>query len=273
VGRISPAYETLVEKVRVRIRDRLTRSGLEALVHSWGTDPLGGFDPDDAASQLQGLLDGLHRATESSLDSWRRLDGDPLASVKDECRALLSELVKLAVNPATRDADPGNVAAAAPEHLYLACSYEGTPDVIYCALWDLPHLLERYSRDNGVASRGVVHLNDLLPSGQGEDLHQEVLKKLWEMVMDEGLPGRIDEKRYHQLVSRIRRHGWRDKKRYFVVAQSPGNRVVSDNYRDLADKLHLGLALCTEGRCNYLLMDETDLIDTAYEYLQLLERL
>jgi hypothetical protein len=270
---VSPAYEALVERVRVRIRDRLTHPGIEALARSWGTDPLVGFDPSDPAGQLQDLLDGLHRATESSLDAWRRLIGDPLAAVKDDCRLLLSKLVKLAVNPATVSADLGDVTAAAPEHLYLACGYEGTADVIYCALWDLPHLLERYSQDDGVVSRGAVHLNDLLPSGQGVDLHQEILKKLWVMVMDEGLPGRIDERRYGQLVSRIRRHGRRDNKRYFVVAQSPGNAAVSDNYRGLAEKLYLGLALRTEGRCDYLLMDETDLIDTACEYLQLLERL
>ena len=146
------------------------------------------------------------------------MTGDPLDAAKKDCRILLSELVKLAVDTKASDAELGDVAAIEPEYLYLTCSYEGTPDVIYCALWDQPHLLERYSRDIGIASSGAVHVSDLLPSGQEDDLRQEVLKKLWEMVMDTELPGRIDDKRFRQLVSQIRRHERRDNKRYFVVA-------------------------------------------------------
>jgi hypothetical protein len=246
---------------------------MEALTRSWGIDPLDGFDWSEPAGRLQDLLDGLHRATESSLDAWRRASADGIAAVKDHCRALLSELVKLSVSPMAGDTDLEGVAGSPPNRLYLACRYEGTADVIYCALWDLPHLLDRYSRENGVVSRGAVHLDDLLPSGQGEDLRQEVLKKLWVMVVDEDLPGRIDQKRYGQLVSRIRRHGRRDNKRYFVVARSPSNSTARDPYGGLAEELQLGLALHREGECDYLLMEETDLIDTAYEYLQLLERL
>ena len=272
-GRASPAYEALVEKVRLRIRDRLTHPGMDSLARSWGTDPLAAFYPGNTAGQLQELLDGLYRATESCRESWRRSGGDLLAAVKDECRALLSELVKLAVNPASGNADLGVVGAAAPENLYLACTYEGTADVIYCALWDLPHPLEPYAQDDGVVSRGAVHLNDLLPSGQGEDLRQEVLKKLWLMVMGGEPPGRIDGRRYEQLVFRIEHQGKRDNKRYFVVAQSVDNPVVRNPYQYLTTGLRLGWALRTEGHCDYLLVDETALIDTAYEYLQLLERI
>ncbi len=268
---ITSAYLELLARVRNRVCEKLKNPGLEVLVKHWNKDPLEGFVPTAAAAQLQGLFNTLYRATEAGKVEWSRSNPPLLSNIKNDCRFLLSELSKLAVNPASGPAVLRSVADAPPEHLYLTCEYPGTAEMVYCALWDLPHLLSRHNKEIGVMDQGAVLLDDLLPSGQGEDLRQEIIKKLWLMVMAEELPARIDSKLFQQLLARIKRHHERDKRVYLLVAPAPADRSDPTNYQNWARELHLGLTLRTDGQCTHLLMDETELIDSAREYLQLLE--
>ena len=268
---MTQAYRVLLQKVQVRVRDKLATSSAKELASLWNPDPLSGFDPDDPASQIQDLINGLHVATQAASAHWKQSSAAELAAIKQDCRYLLSELVKLAVSPAAGDMAMHTVADAAPEQLYLTCEYSGTAEVVYCALWDLPHLLDRQGRDFGVSGDGAIRLDDLLPSGQGEDLRQEIIRKLWTMVMNEATPVRIDDRNYKRLVTRITRRHDRDNRVYLLVADAPHEGAVSQEYRQWAGQLHLGLALRGEGHCTHLLMDETELIDSAQEYLQLLE--
>jgi hypothetical protein len=87
------------------------------------------------------------------------------------------------------------------------------------------------------------------------------------------LPGKIDDRHYKELMSRIRRHWDRDGRRYLLVAPGPKDWCRTSHYREWADELRLGLVLREEGNCAYLLLDEPDLIDTVREYLELLEKL
>jgi 3',5'-cyclic AMP phosphodiesterase CpdA len=274
-GPLFPAWRVLAEKVRERVRDCLQHPGTVCLVREWGADPLAALaappPTEPVPALLQQRLDGLHTATEHCIPGWRVLADNPIRAIKDDCRFLLSELIKLAVNPAADAAALATVAAAGPDRLHLACRFGGTGDVVFCALSDLPHLLTR--RDRDIAASTAIHLDDLLSGGQGKDLRQEVLKKLWKDVMPEDLPGRIEGNDYNRLIRRIERHGRRDKRRYLLAALGEREWCKQGQYRDLADDLNLGLVLYEDGQCAHLLLDEPDLIDLVREYLELLETL
>ena len=273
VSAVSAAYLALVDKVRERVRERLKRGGMELLARRWGADPLASFDKGEPEVQLATLLDGLYIATRDSIPEWRRESGDLLAEIKADCRAIVSELVKLAVDPA-----PGNpeqnfstVAATPPQRLHLACQFSGTADAVYFALGDLPNILERRLKEPDIASAQAVHLDELIPAGEGEDLRQALLRKLWTRVMGDELPARIDDKLERQLMARIRRHDGRDQRRYLLAARGPSAWIAESQYADWAQALHIGLVLYEDGECPYLLVEEPDLIDSVREYLELVE--
>jgi hypothetical protein len=273
VGAVSAAYRALVEKVRVRVRERLQHPGTERLTRDWGADPLADFDFADPTGQLAILLDELFVATRNGIPDWRRRSERERTAIQADCRGLVSELVKLAVDPAADAAgrDLAAIAASPPERLHLACQFAGTAEAVYFALGDLPNLLERRVREPDIASALVVHFDDLLPPGEGEDRRQALLRKLWVRVMGEEPPARVDGKREQQLLSRIRRHAVRDGRRYLLAANGPREWLAESEYSRWADGLHLGLVLHEAGECPYLLMEEPELIDAVREYLDLLE--
>ena len=165
VGAVSAAYRALVEKVRERVRERLQHPGTERLARDWGDDPLADFDFADPTGQLAVLLDDLYVATRTGIPDWRRRSERERTAIQADCRGLVSELVKLAV-----DSDEGDLAAIAaspPERLHLACQFPGTAEAVYFALGDLPNLLERRVREPDIASALAVHFDDLLPPGEG----------------------------------------------------------------------------------------------------------
>lgn len=232
-----------------------------------------GLDQADPKGQLAALVDGLYLATRESIPRWRRESADLLAEIKADCRAIVSELVKLAVDPA-----PGNpeqnlstVAATPPQRSHLACQFPGTADAVYFALGDLPNVLERRLKEPDIASAQAVHLDELIPAGEGEDLRQTLLRKLWTRVMGNELPARIDDKLERQLMARIRRHDGRDQRRYLLAARGPSAWIAESQYADWAQALHIGLVLYEDGECPYLLVEEPDLIDSVREYLELVE--
>lgn len=277
-GPLSPAYRALVAKVRERVRRRLaTTPDTQVLARAWGDDPLAGFDPEVPAAalkdQLKTLLFGLHRGTDDCRPDWKRLAEPQVRELKQDCRAILSELTKLTVNPAADPSALEAAAAAPPERLHLACAFSGTGDVVFCALADIPHLLTRRERRRDIAASSGVHIDDLLPSGQGEDLRQEILKKLWIEVMADTLPGRIEGRDYDLLLARIKNRRARDGRRYFLAGPGPRDWCARSDYQCWADELHLGLVLYEEGACSRLLLDEPDLIDLVRDYLELLETL
>ena len=253
----------------MRVRERLQHPGTDRLTRDWGADPLADFDFEDPAGQLGILLDDLYVATRTGIPDWRRRSERERTAIQADCRGLVSELVKLAV-----DSDEGDLAAIAaspPERLHLACQFPGTAEAVYFALGDLPNLLERRVREPDIASALAVHFDDLLPPGEGEDRRQALLRKLWGRVMGEESPARVDGKREQQLLSRIRRHAGRDGRRYLLAANGPREWLAESEYSRCADGLHLGLVLHEAGECPYLLMEEPELIDVVREYLDLLE--
>jgi hypothetical protein len=271
---LSPAYRALVAEVRKRVRERLEYPGTADLVHHWGADPLAALAAGSPAAavpeRVRSLLYGLHRATVACLPAWQR-QRDGFTRIADDCRALLSDLVKLAVNPAA-DSDLAAIAAARPEQVHLTCQFGGTGDLVYCALADIPHLLTRRGSDRDIQSTNAIPLDDLLPSGTGGDQRQEILRKLWKLVMDGDAPGRIEGRDFDLLMARIRRKRDRDQCRYFITTVGPPDWCRASEHRRWADELHLGLVVHQDGDCCHLLLDEPDLIDTVREYLELLER-
>lgn len=274
---ISPAYRALAATVRKRVCALLGHPGTTDLVPHWGVDPLADLDAHLATSeiprQLSTLLYGLHRATAACIPAWRGRSEGQIRAIKQDCCALLSELAKLAVNPAAGETDLTAIAAAPPERLHLACQFGGTGDLVFCALADVPNLLARSDQDRGIASVNAVHLDDRVSRGVGPDLRQEVLKTLWKRLMVGDPPGRIERKDYDLLLARIQRHRARDGRRYLLTAPGPRDWCDDSDCRRLADELRLSLVLHQEGQCPHLLLDEPDLIDTVREYLELLEDL
>jgi hypothetical protein len=276
---ISTAYIRLVEKVRDRVRRLLMNPGTENLVSVWGSDdPLAGFDLKDPASQLDRLMKGLYLATRDCHRRWQRDLGGRIGEIKHDCLELWSELAKLAVNPSASDAELAAVAAGSADQLFLACQYGGTAEAVYCALRNLSHVFGSHEREQDVVSDLAVRLSWQLPSGLGEDERQEVLKKLWDKVMDAPLPAKIDGKHYDQLVVQLNLNRDWENRQFLLVAKGPWEWCNDSDYRRLADELHVGLVLRKElkrgeGQCAFLLLAEEELIGRVRHYLQLLERL
>jgi hypothetical protein len=272
---LDPAYRDLLASVRKRVRDLLSGGSVSDLTLHWGSDPIAALAAEPAADRIPGQiaahLDDLYKATRACSTAWRARPEEARRAIKKDCRALLSELTKLAVNRRLSPSDLADVAAAPPERLHLACQFGGTGDLVYCALADLPHLLAKGSEDRGVESELSVHLDERLPSGLGEDLRQEIMRKLWTLVMPDPLPGRIDGKDLERLRSRIARHRDRDGRRYLLVAPGPREFCEEGDYRRWTDSLRLGLVLYENGRCQHLLLDEAEVIDRVREYLELVE--
>ena len=175
------------------------------------------------------------------------------------------------MEPSVEGVEPG-LADSPPERLHVACRYAGTADAVYVALADQPHLFELCpGGEPDISSACAVHFYTEIASGVGKDQLNELLRKLWVRVMDEPDPGQIDAKRQRRLLARIQRHQRRDHRRYLLVAPGQPSELGSSGYGEWAKQLDLGLVLHAEGDCPHLLMDETELIDSLLEYLQLLE--
>ena len=277
VGTVSPAYRTLVDKIRQRVRRRLAKPALAALAAAWGSDPVADLDlslsAEERSKRIKGLLHGLHRKTRECRDEWQSLPTDRLAGLKDDCRFLLSESIKLTVDPQASESELGPVSAAALAPVHLLCNHGGTADVVLCALADLDHLLEKREDGLDIAADITVHFDDLLPSGEGEARRQELLQKLWKKTMNARSPGRVEGKYYEQLLAKITLDLERDERRYVLAAPGWRDWCAKSEYRKWADDLKLGLVLHEPGGCRYLLIEEAMVIEIVRDYLQLLETL
>lgn len=277
VGTVSPAYRILVGNVRQRVQRCLTKPTLAALAAAWGSDPVADLDlslsAEERSKRIKGLLFGLHRKTKECLDGWQSLSKDKPAGLKDDCRFILSELIKLTVDPQASESDLGPVSTASLAPVHLLCNHGGTADVVLCGLADLEHLLEKTEDGLDIAADITVHFDDLLPSGEGEARRQELLRKLWVKTMHAPLPGRIEGTYYGDLLAQVTLLLERDKRRFVLAAPGWRDWCTKGDYRKWADELQLGLVLHETGDCRCLLIEEAMVIAIARDYLRLLETL
>ncbi len=273
-GPASAGYHELVSRVRARVQKVLNLPEMKDLAAAWDSpDPLAGFDFDEPAGHLDNLMRALYRSTRSCIPEWQHLDEAKNNRVKRNCQRLWSELTKLSVDPGTDSAELRALADGSADHLYLACQYGGTAEAVYCAVRDLPLVFQKHEGVD-ITSDISVHANDDLPHGEGEDLRQEVLRKLWVLLpIDEPLPGRIDGKHFEQLLSSIRLHRDWNKKQFLLVAKGPPKWCRDSNYRHVTDELHMGLVLWEEGEIKHLVIEEKEIIARVRHYETLLEAL
>lgn len=271
VATTSAGYAKLVTNVCSNLKELLQHPDLRALAENWWRDPLDGFDPTRPTPQIMELMKGLVQATKQSIPGWRGMSSDNQAKIKEDCRIAMSELVKLAVNPDSSDADLAAVAAGKADHLYLACQYGGTAEAVYCALKGITHALEPHDDPLDVKSSVAVHIHDYLPSGADGDLRQEILRKLWVKVMDGEAPSRIDGRNYQALVSTIHMSKELKGQQFILVATGPREWGEASNHKKAATDFHLGLVLHEEGECPHLLLEEENLVAAVRLYLKLLK--
>lgn len=271
VATTSAGYAKLVTNVRSNLKELLQHPDLLALSENWRHEPLDGFDHVQPTPQIGELMKTLLQATERCIPGWRGISSDKQARIKEDCRIVLSELVKLAVNPDSPDADLAAVAAGSADHLYLACQFGGTAEAVYCALKGITHSLEPHDGPLDVKSSVAVHTHDYLPSGEDGDLRQEILKKLWVKLMDGDAPSRIDGKHYQALIRTIRMsREWRGQQ-FILAATGPREWGEASNHKKAATDFHLGLVLHEEGECPHLLLEEENLVAAVRMYLKLLK--
>lgn len=272
---VSDGYRELVRRVRERVRQRLTEPHVDALVAKFGADPLDGFDFAAAHAEVGRLLTRLREATEAARGQWTRLEDRARETLREHLRTLLADLVKLAIDPALSPREAREVAESKADRLHLACRFRGTADVVYAALWDLPHWLDAHPKEADIVGNHSVHADELLPSGVGRDLEQEILRKLWARIENKAerdIPDRIDGNELRLLMSRLKR-ARSEGRGYLFVATGPAEWCERGKHCDIADRLHLGLVIHDDGECHHLLLDEVDLIDRIREYLTILETL
>lgn len=271
VATTSAEYVKLVAKVRAKLKELLQRPDLLALAENWWRDPLDGFDPARPTPQIMGLMKGLVQATKQAIPGWRGIPSDSQAKIREGCRVVFSELVKLAVNPDSPDADLAALADGSADHLYLACQYGGTAEAVYCALKGITHSLEPHDDQLDVKSSMAVHTHDYLPVGEDGDLRQEILKKLWIKVMVGDVPSRIDGKHYNALVSSIHMSKELGEQQFILAATGPREWGDASNHKKAATDFHLGLVLHEEGQCPHLLLEEENLVAAIRNYLKTLK--
>ena len=172
------AFEALREIVGERVLERLKTPALRKL-RTEGGFLIGQEDPTGGVTTL---VDGLHRATRECIPIWRREFNDlpdQRERIKQDCRLLLGELLKLGVSKDLVSKQLGELASAMPERIMLSCRRIGTAVAIYCALRDLPLLFSDVIEDGvDVSGSSIVDL-DGLATGVGQDVRDDVCNALW----------------------------------------------------------------------------------------------
>ncbi|MBL8484771.1 MAG: hypothetical protein JNJ60_21430, partial [Rhodocyclaceae bacterium] len=266
------AYRNFVEKLRVNMQRMLADAVQAGIGINWHADPLVGFDLSRPEAEITRLMDDLTTATRKAAPAWPRADHIRLSMVKRHCRELMSELCKLAVNPANTRAQSLLAGAKAVGALEIACRFGGTGDIVYCALADLTHELEKKAKRADVAARNALHVEDLLAESPGLEARQTVLRKLWARLWPgDDIPARIDDANYGLLKARMARVGRQDKRRFFLTVPKSAGVPAAGDFDPLAADLQMAIVMRVEGECADLMIDECVLIDAVLGYLELLE--
>jgi len=222
------------------------------------------------------LVDSLHSATEKCLPIWRREYAEPDARerIRQDCRLLLGELLKLGVSKDLAAGQLGKLASAAPEHIMLSCRRIGTAVAIYCALRDLPLLFSDVIEGGFDVSGSTVVNLDGLATGVGRDARNDVCNALWRAC---GKPSGVTDwtaDRLKQLKAYIAQHWRRDRRWYLMTSGSADAGAASGTLDDIARDMSVGLVIrSATDRCDLITIGEEGLVALVCEYLQLLEKL
>lgn len=270
------AFEALREIVGERVLERLKMPALQKL-RTEGEFLVGHEDPTGPAD-VTTLVDGLHRATKRCIPIWRREFNETpgaLDGVRQECRLLLGELLKLGVSKDLIAQQMGELASTAPERIMLSCRRIGTAVAIYCALRDLPLLFSEVIEEGfDVSDSSVIDL-DGLAMGPGQDARDDVCNALWLAVRGKS-PALQTWTGDHlkSLKAYIAQHWRRDRKWYLLTTGIANAGDTRATYDEIAREMSIGLVIRSAREpCDLLTIGEEDLVALVCEYLQLLETL
>ncbi|WP_295885711.1 serine protease [uncultured Thiohalocapsa sp.] len=273
---VSAAYHQLVERVRKNVRDLLQRPEAEPLRRNWSDDPIARFDPTQPTDQVIAQIDALHVATEQTIPLWQARPIEPVADARTDrkglCQTLITELVKLAVDPGL-DYDVDALAGSPPARLKIASRYAVSGEIAYFALGDLLQQLRLQPDSDDIASAQSLCFVTDIAGGQGEDQYQELLRKLWMRVMGEPDPGRLSDKQEDLLMGLIWNQSRRDRRRYLIVMPAEEQAFPALLDRKWTGRVKPGILEHEPGQCRYLLAQEKELFALLYDYLRLLEKL
>ena len=273
----SAAYRTLLQRVREHVRDLLKNPELAPIRRRWGADPLAELDLDRPSVGLNDLLDGLEIATRESLNrEWSGPREQRPAGLREACQRLYAELVKLAVDPQSVKGcgDLDALIQSGPGRLHVVCELEVTAGVIYAATRDLTPSFYRDDQDGRPLYEHAVYFPSEIAYGVGEDQRQDLLKKLWWMLIDDQraeIPDRIEGRALQQLIKAIAMRLRRRQRHYLLIAPGTEDQLHGGGYASWAKDLGIGLVLYEEGDCPHLLDLEGSLKDGLRDYLELLE--
>jgi len=230
-----------------------------------GEDPAG---PGDVTS----LVDGLHRATRECIPTWRKEFPESHDRIRNDCRLLLGELLKLGVNKERVAEHLPDLSAAAP---VFACRRIGTAVTAYGALRDLP-LLFAEALEDGLdgAPRTGVDL-DGLATGVGQDARDDVYRALSLAALGRPFGSKTwTADHLKALKAYIAQHWRRDREWYLLITGATDPQTINPAYADIARELTVGLVIrSADGLTDLLDIEEEALIALVCDYLQLLETL
>ncbi len=225
---------------------------------------------------FQPLLVDLCRATEQCLSKWTETAGLVRERYKEDCRALLGELIKLGVD---RDRDPEELAeidAATPDRMFVACKRTGTAAAVYSTLADVPlRLNARKSADMDVGGGSVIDLDDLA-MGVGLDAQRDAFAAVWLEVKGEPLPDGVGDDDIVEILQDAieMEHEEFGRDSPFIVARGPRNGLTGGGLATAGERLRIGLVIHDADRdYAYLAVTERRLINLVCKYLKLLETL
>jgi hypothetical protein len=274
---VSAEYRRLVERVRANVRNLLQRPDADLLRRNWSDDPIAGFDPARATEQVIAQVDALYIATEKTIPLWRARPSEALADARADrkglCQTLITELVKLAVDPGLAY-DVDTLAGSSPARLKIASRYTVSSEIAYFALGDLLQQLELQADGVDIASAQSIHFVGDIAGGQGEDQYQELLRKLWVRVMKKPDRGTLNDKQIDLLMGHIW-HQSRLERRGYLIVTAAGEQTLPK----LLDAHWTGpvkpgiLEHESVSQCRYLLAQEETLFPLLHYYLMSLEKL
>ena len=258
--------------------------------------------------RFEKLLVTLHKATEHCLDGWRSSGTQRREAIKDDCRFILGELIKLAVNRDRALDELRAILAATPDRLFIASRRAGSAAAVYCALNDIPLMLDqRKSDDVDIAGGSVIDLGTLA-IGVGSDAEHDAYVAAWLKIVDEPQPVRFTDDTLESLQAALERYAvgrvwdkikgapvpqqFNDERLEdlqdaiamerelfgrsppFFVAAGPREWTQTGGLASASSTLKIGLVVRDATReCPLLVVQERRLINLVCKYLGLLEKL
>ena len=225
--------------------------------------------------RFQLLVADLFLSTTRCRDEWKRLDKPVPAEFRQDCRALLGELMKQAVD----DSRPAHeLAEFDPQQIhrvFVPCKRSGTAATVYSHIRNYPLRIEtRKPDDSDLVGGSMLDLGELA-MGAGADAEKDVLQAAWLATKGAPAPTQFTEDNVDDLKDAIAMETelfQRDP--FFVVARGPREMRDGGGLAQASAKLGIGLVVHdAENDYAYLAVPEGRLTNLVCKYLQLLETL